>query len=125
MQAGVKLAAGTDGPVTPARPLAAIATAIARTTIDGMALAPQEALTTEESFALFTSSAARLARIDAGEICEGRLADLVVLPRDPLTLSAAEIMALQVDLTIVGGKIVYERGRPAVANSDIADLRTA
>ena len=34
-------------------------------------------------------------------------------------------MALQVDLTIVGGKIVYERGRPAVANSDSADLRTA
>ena len=125
LEAGVKLAAGTDGPVTPARPLAAIAAAVARTSIDGQVLAPQEALETAQAFALFTSSAARLARIDAGEIGEGKLADLVVLPRDPLTLSATEIMALQVDLTIVNGKIVYERGRPAVANSDIADLRTA
>jgi predicted amidohydrolase YtcJ len=125
LAAGVKLAAGTDGPVTPARPLAAIATAIARITMDGKPLAPNEALTTEESFALFTSSAAQLARLEAGEIGEGKLADLVVLPTDPLKLSAAEIMALQVDLTIVGGKIVYERGRPAIANSDSADLRTA
>ena len=125
LEAGVKLAAGTDGPVTPARPLAAIASAIARTTIDGKPLATHEALTAQQSFALFTGSAAKLTRIDAGEIGEGKLADLVVLPRDPLKLGAAEIMALQVDLTIVGGKIVYERGRPAVANSDSADLRTA
>ena len=125
LEAGVELAAGTDGPVTPARPLPAIAAAVARTSLDGKVLAPQEALDTAQAYALFTSSAARLARIDAGEIGEGKLADLVVLPRDPLTLSAAEIMALQVDLTIVGGKIVYERGRPAIANSDSADLRTA
>jgi predicted amidohydrolase YtcJ len=125
IRAGVNLAAGTDGPVAPARPLAAIAAAVARTTIDGQPVTPEEALTTEESFALFTSKGAQLARVNAGEIAPGKLADLVVLPKDPLKLSAAEIMALHVDLTIVGGKIVYERGRPAVASSDSADLRSA
>jgi predicted amidohydrolase YtcJ len=125
LAAGVSLAAGTDGPVSPARPLPAIAAAVARTTLEGKPLAPEEALKTVEAFALFTRSAAQLARIDAGEISDGKLADLIVLPRDPLKLNAAEIMALQVDLTIVGGRIIYERGRPAVANSDSADLRTA
>ncbi len=125
LDAGVNLAGATDAPVTPARPLCAIAAAVARTTIDGETLARQESLGTAESFALFTSSAARLARIEAGEISDGKLADLVVLPTAPLDLSAAELTALQVDLTIVGGRIVYERGRPAIANSDFADLRSA
>jgi predicted amidohydrolase YtcJ len=125
LAAGLELAGGTDGPVTPPRPLAAIAAAISRTTIDGQLLAPNEALGVEESFALFTSRAARLARIEAGEIATGKLADLVVLPKAPFNLYAAEIAALPVDLTIVGGRVVYERGRPAIANSDSADLRTA
>jgi hypothetical protein len=33
-------------------------------------------------------------------------------------------MNLTVDITIVGGRVVYERGRPAIASSDSADLRS-
>ncbi|MGH7864916.1 MAG: amidohydrolase family protein, partial [Candidatus Binataceae bacterium] len=73
----------------------------------------------------FTSAAARLARLDAGAIEEGRFADLVVLPRDPLTVAAAALADLPVDITIIGGRIIYERGRPAFAHSDTAELLTS
>ncbi|MGH7923424.1 MAG: amidohydrolase, partial [Candidatus Binatus sp.] len=78
--AGVHLVGATDAPVTPARPLAAIAAAVSRTTIEGLELAPAEALPMNEAFALFTSEAARLARLEAGAIEPDGLADLIVLP---------------------------------------------
>jgi predicted amidohydrolase YtcJ len=115
--AGVRLAAGSDAPVTPARPLPAIAAAIARMSVEGYELAPQEKITALEAFALFTSAASILARIPAGDVAPGYLADLIVLPADPLTLKPAELANLCVDLTIVSGRIVYERGRPLAAQN--------
>jgi predicted amidohydrolase YtcJ len=55
----------------------------------------------------------------------GHLADLIVLPRDPMGLKPAELMNLPVDITIVGGRVVFERGRPEVAASPGADLFSA
>jgi predicted amidohydrolase YtcJ len=114
-RAGINLAGGTDAPVTPPRPLAAISAAVARQSIDGSELAPSERLPIAQAFDLFNASAARLARIRAGEIAPDRAADLIVLQRDPLKIRPAELMNLQVDMTMVGGRVVYERGRPEVA----------
>jgi predicted amidohydrolase YtcJ len=123
--AGIDVAGATDAPVTPARPLAAIAAAISRATIDGRQLAPDERLAPADALALFTRDAARLARLDAGAVEPERLADLVVLARNPLTLGAMELASLAVDITLIGGRVVYERGRPAIAWSDSADLHSA
>jgi predicted amidohydrolase YtcJ len=122
--AGVHLVGATDAPVTPAKPLAAIAAAISRTTVDGVELAPTEALSMQQAFALFTIEAARLARVEAGVLEPGRRGDVIVLPRDPFTLKPMDLMNLAVDITVVGGRVVYERGRPAIASSDSADLRS-
>jgi predicted amidohydrolase YtcJ len=116
-EAGIKLAGGTDAPVTPAKPLYAIAAAVARVSLEGYELAPAEALALDSAFALFTRAAADLSRLPAGEISPGGLADLVVLPVDPCTLQPAELMNLAVETTIVGGQIIYERGRPLVSQS--------
>jgi predicted amidohydrolase YtcJ len=121
-EAGIPLAAGTDSPVTPARPLAAIAAAISRTALEGMQLGAEESIGAAEAFSLFNAEAARLARLEAGTMRPGALADLVVLPADPLRVPPADLMSMAVDITLVGGRIVYERGRPAVANSASADL---
>lgn len=123
--AGVHLAGATDAPVTPGRPLAAIAAAVSRTTLEGLELAPAEALSSIEAFALFTTDAARLGQLAAGSIASGYVADLIVLPRDPLSLNPSDLMNLAVDITIVGGRVVYERGRPAIASSDSADLHSS
>jgi predicted amidohydrolase YtcJ len=122
--AGIEIAGATDAPVTPARPLAAIAAAISRTSFDGRAVSTDERLAPAGAFSLFTRDAARLGRLDAGAIEPERLADLIVLGRNPLALSAAELGNLAVDITIINGRVVYERGRPAVASSDSADLRS-
>ncbi|HSZ23093.1 MAG TPA: amidohydrolase family protein, partial [Candidatus Sulfotelmatobacter sp.] len=122
--ANVHLVGATDAPVTPARPLAAIAAAVSRTSVDGVELAPAEALSVQDAFALFTSQAARLARLTAGAIEPEWAADLIVLQRDPFSMKPADFMNLAADITIVGGRVVYERGRPAIASSDSADLRS-
>jgi len=114
---GIKLAGGTDAPVTPAKPLYAIAAAASRVSIEGYELARDEALAMDDAFALFTRAAAHLSRLPSGEIAPGRLADLVLLPADPTALQPAELMNLAVETTIVGGQIIYERGRPVVSQS--------
>lgn len=120
--AGVQMAAGTDAPVTPGRPLAAIAAAASRVSIDGDELGAAEKITVAEALDLFTRAGARLSRLAAGEIAPGRLADLIVLAADPSTLAPAELVNLAVDLTIAAGRPIYERGRPAIAQSDSASL---
>ena len=122
--AGIRIAAGSDAPVTPAKPLCAIASALSRISIDGYELAPQEALDPAAALAMFTSSAAELARLEAGAIEPGRLADLIVLPVDPLTLGPADLIKLPIDLTIIGGRVVFERGRP-VSGSNVATTASA
>jgi predicted amidohydrolase YtcJ len=117
LKAGVKLAGGTDAPVTPAKPLYAIAAAVARVSLEGYQLAPNEGLAIDSAFALFTRAAADLSCLTSGEIEIGRLADFIVLPTDPTKLQPADLMNLAVETTIVGGQIIYERGRPVTSQS--------
>jgi predicted amidohydrolase YtcJ len=44
-----------------------------------------------------------------GTLEPGRLADMVVLPEDPLSIAPEKLLNLKVDMTIVGGKVLYER----------------
>jgi predicted amidohydrolase YtcJ len=125
LDAGIELAGATDAPVTPARPLTAIGAAAMRFSLEGYEIGLAERISIERGFRLFTTQAARLARIKAGAIVLGHLADLIVLPRDPMTLKPADLMNLPVDITIVGGRVIYERGRPEVAASPGADLFSA
>ncbi len=125
LDAGIELAGATDAPVTPARPLAAIAAAATRVSLEGYEIGLAERIPIERGFRLFTSQAARLARLKAGAIALEHLADLIVLPRDPMALKPAELMNLPVDITIIGGRVIFERGRPEVAASPGADLFSA
>jgi predicted amidohydrolase YtcJ len=117
LNAGIKMAAGTDAPVTPAKPLHAIAAAVARVSLEGYELALPEALAADAAFSLFTRAAAHLSRLLAGEITPGHRADLIALPADPTALQPFELMNLAVETTIVGGQIIYERGHPLVSQS--------
>ncbi len=115
--AGVRMAAGTDAPVTPAKPLAAIAAAISRISMEGYELGLDEALDPTSATALFVSAAAQLSRLEAGAIAPGLLADLIVMPTDPTTVAPHELPHLPIDLTLIGGRGIYERGRPVIASS--------
>jgi predicted amidohydrolase YtcJ len=121
---GIPLAAGSDAPVTPSKPLVAISAAMTRTALEGYSLGPNEKLDLQQAFGMFTTSAARLAKLQAGAIEPGRLADMVILAKDPMSVKPGELMNVPVDITLVGGRIVYERGRPTIAHSDSADLHS-
>jgi predicted amidohydrolase YtcJ len=91
--------------------LSAIASAVSRVSVDGYELALQEKIDATAALAMFTSAGAQLARLDAGVLAPGRLADLVVLPADPLELAPVDLIKTPVELTIIGGRVVYERVR--------------
>ena len=44
-----------------------------------------------------------------GSITEGKLADMVILDRDPCAVDPEDLPNVQVDATILGGEIVYQR----------------
>jgi predicted amidohydrolase YtcJ len=44
-----------------------------------------------------------------GSIEVGKIADLVILTKDPLTVAKDEIQNIEAEMTIIGGKIVYQK----------------
>jgi len=115
LDAGARLAFGSDWSVAPLNPLLGIDAAVNRRTLDGKH--PQgwfaeqkisvaravEAYTLTSAFAAFVEK-------ERGSLEVGKLADLVVLSRDILADSERDRIAdTQVLLTLVGGRIVHEK----------------
>ena len=112
--AGARLVAGSDWPVSTPDPLAALHTAVHRTSYGAPSPAgtdpflPQQALAIEAAFAAYTSGSAWVNhRDDAGMIKPRAVADLVVLDRDPFE-EPLEIGAARVRSTWIDGECVYE-----------------
>jgi predicted amidohydrolase YtcJ len=110
--AGARLVAGSDWPVSTPDPLAAIHTAVHRTSYGEPAPAgtepflPEQALPIEVAFAAYTSGSAWVNhRDDAGRIATGAVADLVVLDADPFR-TPDEIGAARVRSTWIDGERV-------------------
>jgi predicted amidohydrolase YtcJ len=112
LQAGARLAAGSDWAVSSANPLEGIHVAVNRA-LPGAEpgaepLLPGQALTLAEALAAYTAGSAYVNHLDeTGAVAPGYLADLVVLDRDPFAGPAGEIAAAAVALTYVEGQQVY------------------
>ena len=112
---GARLVAGSDWPVSTPDPLAAIHTAVNRTShgaegAEGREpFLPDQAIPLEAAFAAYTSGSAWVNhREDAGRLAPGMVADLAVLDRDPFSGPPAEIGATRVLSTWVDGVPVFE-----------------
>jgi predicted amidohydrolase YtcJ len=107
---GVPFVISTDAPVASYRPADTLFTAVTRRTSAGQILGPDQALSAAEALRAYTIDAARSFFVDdrVGSLEPGKLADLVVLDRDPLAVPAEELAALTCLMTIVGGEVVYE-----------------
>lgn len=119
LQAGVTLVYGSDWPVTGVAPLDGIETAVTHRYPGGVdpdgkpdvAWIPTERVTLRQALQAYTANGAWLVKDEAsrGTITAGKLADLVVLDRDLAAAEPLTIHATRVDMTMVGGKVVYER----------------
>jgi len=114
LQAGAHIAFGTDWPVEPLDPLEGLYAAVTRKDRAGEpgdGWFPEEKLSMEKAIELYTLGAAYAEFMEdrKGKIAVGYLADMVVFGADLLAIPPAEIMDARVDLTIVGGRVVYER----------------
>lgn len=106
---GVNVVMSSDN--LPIGPMVGLYAAVTRKGMTGHQFALQEAITREEAIRLYTAKAAALAWDEGkkGSIEPGKFADLIVLDHDPLTVPAEQLLATKVDLTFVGGKLVWNR----------------
>ena len=107
---GFLVAAGTDSPVIPYNPFWAMYHFITRDTISDGVYGPDQRITRAEALKLYTINNARLTFEDnaKGSIEKGKLADLVVLNADYLTVPEKQIESIKPLATMVGGRFVYE-----------------
>lgn len=110
-QQGVVVANGTDAPVEDVDPIVSFWAAISRALPDGGRFDPDQRLTREQALQSYTINNAFAAFEEdlKGSITPGKLADLVVVSRDILEIPEPQVRDAVVDLTVLGGEVVYER----------------
>jgi hypothetical protein len=115
LDAGAKLAFGSDWSVAPLSPLLGIDAAVHRRTLDGKhqnGWFAEQKITVAEALEAYTMGSAHAAgrEKDLGTIEIGKLADMVVLSRDILAEKERDRIAeTSVVMTFVGGKVVFEK----------------
>lgn len=114
--AGARIAFGTDWYVEPLNPLLGLYAAVTRQFPDGTPAGgwfPEERISMEAAIEYYTlgSAYAEFAERRKGTLTAGKLADLVILSQDLLTIPPREILDTTPVLTMVGGRIVHEERR--------------
>ena len=110
LDAGVPLAGSSDSSITDFNPWVGMHAAVNRTTTTGRDLGKAaEGITPAEALRSYTHGGAFVTgREDRqGSIAPGKLADLVVLDRDPLTIAPEALDQVQAIATMLGGEWVY------------------
>ncbi|MDV3309745.1 MAG: amidohydrolase [Cyclobacteriaceae bacterium] len=113
LQSGARIVNGTDTPVEPINPIACFYAAVTRKTLEGEpegGYEPDQKMTREQALRSYTLDAAYAAFEEdvKGSIEPGKLADFTVFSRDIMTVPEDSILNTHVEMTIVGGNVVYE-----------------
>jgi predicted amidohydrolase YtcJ len=116
---GVMLVGGSDHMIghdknsatNPYNPFHGIWTAVTRTMTDGNVLHPEERISRQDALRMYTIWAAHMqhADKDRGSLEKGKLADLVILDRDYLTIPEANLRSIEPMLVILDGKVAWSK----------------
>jgi len=114
LDAGVKICFGTDWYVAPLNPLLGIYAAVTRRTLDGKnpdGWIPEQKISVEDAIKCYTLNSAYASFEEnlKGSIEPGKLADLIVLSDDILTIDPVRIKEAEVVMTVFDGKIIYKK----------------
>lgn len=110
-ESGAVVANGTDAPVEDVDPIPSFWATIARELPDGTVFDPNQRLSRDQALRAYTLNNAHAAFEEEikGSITPGKLADLVVLSRDIMTVPVDQVLEAEVDYTVVGGDVAYQR----------------
>jgi predicted amidohydrolase YtcJ len=105
---GICVVGGSDCPMEPLSPLSGIQAAVTREFF------PEERITVDAALRMYTVNAAYASFEEElkGSIEAGKLADFTVLSKDPQTVPPNEIENIAVEMTIVSGRVVYQKLSP-------------
>jgi predicted amidohydrolase YtcJ len=111
MKSGVVVSNGTDAPVEDANPIPNFYASVTRKTKDGSVFYGDQKMSRVEALKSYTLSAAYAAFEEGqkGSLGPGKLADIVILSKDIMTVPDDQIADTQVVRTIIGGKTVFEQ----------------
>lgn len=108
---GIFMAFGSDN--LPIGPLVGLYAAVTRKGESGKVYGPEEAVSMKDALTMYTRSGAFITREEniKGSLEPGKLADMVIFPEDLLTVSPDKLLTMKVDMTIVGGRVLYDRSQ--------------
>ncbi|UGB32229.1 amidohydrolase [Metabacillus sp. B2-18] len=106
---GLAPAGSSDFPITPSSPLLGIYAAMCRETAKGEIFSSENRINLYEALKMYTINAAKASFEEnvKGSLEIGKLGDLTVLPSKFLEFSAYEVRETKVEMTIIGGRVVY------------------
>ena len=113
LKSGAIICGGSDAPVERGEPMIEFYAAVARKSIKGESgdgWHPEQAVSREQALKMFTiwPAFAAFEEKEKGSIEVGKLADFTVLSHDIMKIPEPEILKTRVEMTIIGGEIVYE-----------------
>jgi len=114
LKSGAKIVNGTDVPVEPINPIACFFASVTRQTLKGEPVGgyePVEKMTRVQALKSYTLDAAYGAFEEnvKGSIIPGKLADFTIFSQDIMEVPDEKILSTEVAMTILGGKILYEK----------------
>ena len=114
LKSGAKVVNGTDVPVEPINPIASFYASVTRQTLAGEpkgGYEPEEKMTRAQALRSYTLDAAYGAFEEniKGSIASGKLADFTVFTQDLISVPDDKILSTEVSMTILGGKVLYEK----------------
>ena len=110
LDAGVRATQASDYPPGPFEPMMALQSEVTRTDSKGNVWGPRQRITVEEAIRLGTLHGAYASYEEnlKGSIEPGKLADLIVLGRDPTGEDPSSLINIPVERTMVGGRWMFE-----------------
>ncbi len=114
LDTGAVLAFGSDSPVAPLNPLFGVYAAVTRRTLDDKnpnGWIPEQKISVDETVRAFTwgSAYGEFQENVKGTLELGKVADFVVLSDDIFTMDATKIGGVTVVMTVVDGRVVFEK----------------
>jgi predicted amidohydrolase YtcJ len=111
---GARIANGTDAPVEPVDPIPSFYASVSRKTLQGLPEGGYEAeqkMTREQALKSYTldGAYAEFEENFKGSIQVGKAADFTIYDKDIMEIPENDILNAKVEMTIVGGKIVYKK----------------